>query len=155
MGKFLTLTTVTGIVLAGANLTISAIAQTQSDLFLAYPPPNHQTTASQIFLVGTAPADGEVLINGKLIERSPAGHFAPSFPLQIGDNQFVLRHKNQELQITVTRTSDAPKVPTDVAFAANSLTPASNITRLPGELICFGAIVSRGCCYSKFGQSNR
>lgn len=133
MRKILTLATITGIVLAGANLTISAIAQTPSNLFLAYPPQNHQTTASQIFLVGTAPVEGEVFINEKSIERSPAGHFAPSFPLQIGDNQFVLRHKNQEIQITVTRTSAALKISTTEDFAANSLTPASDIARLPGS----------------------
>ncbi|TVP56946.1 MAG: N-acetylmuramoyl-L-alanine amidase [Nodularia sp. (in: Bacteria)] len=91
-------------------------------------------------MIGTAPPDGQVLINGKPINRSQAGHFAPSFPLQLGENLFAVRHQNQELKIQVTRLATQPELPQGLAFAKDSLIPAANIARLPGELICFSAI---------------
>ncbi|MBD0346526.1 MAG: N-acetylmuramoyl-L-alanine amidase, partial [Coleofasciculus sp. Co-bin14] len=109
-------------------------------LSVVYPPADHQTTAERIFLIGTAPPTGEVLVNGKAIARSPAGHFAPSFPLQVGENQFTLRHSDRELQIKVTRLSTEPVVPQGLAFGKDSLTPVVDIAKMPGELICFGAI---------------
>lgn len=114
-------------------------AWAEQPLAVVYPPPNHKTTADRIFFIGTAPPSGEVLVNGKLITRSSAGHFAPSFPLQLGENQFTLRHKNQQVQINVTRTSTQPTLPTSLGFAKDSLTPAVDISTIPGELICFGA----------------
>ncbi|MEM9542708.1 MAG: N-acetylmuramoyl-L-alanine amidase [Cyanobacteria bacterium P01_E01_bin.42] len=111
-------------------------------LFLAYPPTNHQTTAERIFLIGTAAPRGSVSINGRAIQRSPGGHFAPSFPLRLGANNFVVRHGNETIRITVTRNSDRPILPTGADFAANSLSPARNIARLPGEPICFSAIAA-------------
>ncbi|MGL5878064.1 MAG: N-acetylmuramoyl-L-alanine amidase [Xenococcaceae cyanobacterium] len=105
-----------------------------------YPPAEHQTTASSIFLIGTAPDRGNVLVNDRAIERSKAGHFAPSFPLQIGENLFTVRYKEQEIQLKVTRNNTEPEIPTGLSFAKNSLIPASDMTRLPGELICFRAI---------------
>ncbi|MBE9128767.1 MULTISPECIES: N-acetylmuramoyl-L-alanine amidase [unclassified Coleofasciculus] len=115
-------------------------AWAEQPLYLAYPPANHQTTADQIFLIGTAPPAGEVLINGKVIERSPAGHFAPSFSLQLGENRFTLRYQNQDIEINVTRLDTAPEIPTGLTFGKESLTPSVNIAKLPGELLCFSAI---------------
>jgi N-acetylmuramoyl-L-alanine amidase len=112
----------------------------QQPLFIAYPPSNHETTADRIFLIGTAAADGEVTVNGETIDRSPAGHFAPSFPLQIGENRFIIRYQNQELQLVVTRKSTQPILPQGIDFAKGSLLPANSIARLPGESICFEAI---------------
>jgi N-acetylmuramoyl-L-alanine amidase len=126
--------------LAVVGTIIVSPAKAEQPLYVAYPPANHQTTAQQIFLVGSAPATGEVLVNGKAIARSPAGHFAPSFPLQLGENLFTLRYQNQELKIKVTRQSTAPALPVGLAFAKDSLTPAVDIAKMPGELICFGAI---------------
>ena len=114
--------------------------QAQQSLFLAYPPQDHQTTASQIFLIGTVDPQQEVKVNGTVIPRSPAGNFAPSFPLQMGENVFTIRSGNQEIQVKVTRISATPEPPQGVAFAPNSLTPSRDIARLPGELVCFGAI---------------
>ena len=114
--------------------------QAQQSLFLAYPPQDHQTTASQIFLIGTGDPQQEVAVNGTVIPRSPAGNFAPSFPLQMGENVFTIRSGNQEIQVKVTRISATPEPPQGVAFTPNSLTPARDIARLPGELVCFGAI---------------
>ena len=115
-------------------------AWAEQPLYVAYPPAAHQTTAEKIFLIGSAAPTGEVLVNGKAIARSPAGNFAPSFPLQVGENRFTVRYQNQEIQIKVTRQSTEPVLPAGLAFAKDSLTPAADIARMPGELICFGAI---------------
>ncbi|WP_250125763.1 N-acetylmuramoyl-L-alanine amidase [Chroococcidiopsis sp. CCMEE 29] len=109
-------------------------------LSVVYPPADHQTTAERIFLIGTAPSAGDVLVNGKPIERSPAGHFAPSFPLKLGDNIFTLHYQNQQVQIKVKRVATVPESPMGLAFGKDSLTPSVDIAKLPGELICFGAI---------------
>ena len=132
-----------GLAVLGTMITSPVLAE--QPLSVVYPPADHKTTAAQIFLIGTAPSMGEVLVNGKAITRSPAGHFAPSFPLQLGENQFTLRYQGnsgsqQQLQIKVTRTSTEPTLPGGLAFGKDSLTPAVDIARMAGELICFGAI---------------
>ena len=127
-----------GLALVGCAITSSAWAE--QPLYISYPPANHQTTASRIFFIGTAPAAGDVLVNGTRIARSAAGHFAPSFPLQLGVNRFTVRYQNQTVQIKVTRTSTQPTQPTGLEFGKDSLTPAVDIARMPGEFICFSAI---------------
>ncbi|MGB7275450.1 MAG: N-acetylmuramoyl-L-alanine amidase [Geitlerinemataceae cyanobacterium] len=127
-----------GLATLGAAIAFPVMAQ--QPLSIVYPPPNHETTADRIFLIGTAAADGEVTVNGETIERSPAGHFAPSFPLQIGENRFVIRYQNQELQWVVTRKSTQPILPQGIDFAKGSLLPVDPIARMPGESICFEAI---------------
>jgi N-acetylmuramoyl-L-alanine amidase len=139
MTNFLT-TTIIHSAIIGGMVGYSLIAKAQESLSVVYPPENHETIAEQIFLIGTASPEGEVTVNGEKIKRSPAGHFAPSFPLELGTNTFELRHNNEELEITITRVSDEPTVPTEVTFAENSLTPGVNITSLPGETICFSAV---------------
>ncbi|HEY9614873.1 N-acetylmuramoyl-L-alanine amidase [Allocoleopsis sp.] len=131
---------VLGLALLGT--VIASPAWAEQPLSVVYPPPNHKTTADRIFFIGTAPSSGEVVVNGKAIARSPAGHFAPSFPLQLGENQFTVRYQNQQVQIKVTRTSTQPTLPTGLAFSKDSLTPAVDIATMPGELVCFGAIAS-------------
>lgn len=128
-----------GLALIGSMLSVSS-AHAQQGLFVAYPSPNHKTNSERIFLIGTAPPGGEVLVNNQKIERSPGGHFAPSFPLKMGENLFTLRYQNQELQLKVTRESTQPVMPVGLAFAGDSLTPAVDISRQSGELICFGAV---------------
>jgi N-acetylmuramoyl-L-alanine amidase len=123
-------------------LVPSAYSLSQQPLFVVYPPPKHETTANRIFLIGTAPVAGQVMVNGQAIARSSAGHFAPSFPLQVGKNSFILRYDNQELQITVTRLSGQPELPAGLGFAQDSLTPKGNLTRQPNEPLCFSAIAS-------------
>ncbi|AFY48772.1 N-acetylmuramoyl-L-alanine amidase [Nostoc sp. PCC 7524] len=117
-----------------------ALAQPTPSLKVVYPQTNHQTSAEKIFFIGTAPPNGQVLINGTPINRSRSGHFAPSFPLKLGENIFEIRHQNQVLQIRVTRISTQPEIPQGLAFAQGSLTPSADIARLPGELICFSAV---------------
>jgi N-acetylmuramoyl-L-alanine amidase len=118
-------------------------AMAQSALKVVYPPPTHETTSDRIFLIGTAPADTEVTVNGQVIrERSPAGHFSPSFPLQLGDNTFTLRANDQTLTLMVKRLPSLSVLPTGLAFAPGSLTPASDRVRQLNEPICFSAIAS-------------
>lgn len=140
MKKILVLLVLGLAIALGSAWYIPSEVMAQQPLFVAYPPAEHNTTSDKIFLIGTAPPPGEVSVNGQTIERSPAGHFAPSFPLKLGDNQFALRYQNQELKIKVTRTSATPILPSGVAFAKDSLTPAVDIARMPGELICFAAV---------------
>jgi N-acetylmuramoyl-L-alanine amidase len=112
----------------------------EQPISVVYPPANHQTVADRIFLIGTAPPSGKVLVNGKPIERSHAGHFAPSFPLRVGDNTFTLQYQNQQVQLKVQRQDTTPAPPVGLAFGKDSLTPKVDIARMPGELVCFSAI---------------
>jgi N-acetylmuramoyl-L-alanine amidase len=113
-------------------------------LHLTYPPRQHQTTSSKIFFIGTAPKDGDVLINDRPIRRSIFGHFAPSFPLQIGENSFVLKYKDRATNVKVTRSLREPQPPKELGFIADSLYPSVDIARLPNERICFQAIATPG-----------
>ncbi len=129
----------------GVGLAVSlgapAIVKAEpNSLSVVYPPDGHETTAAQIFLIGTAPAAGAVTVNGQPVERSPAGHFAPSLPLQLGQNEFLLRYGDQSLTLRVNRVAVGASAPVGLAFAAGTLTPAVEITRLPNEPICFSAV---------------
>ena len=137
--KLIDVTTISSAILSGI-MGYSMVARAQQPLTVVYPPPDHETSAEKIFLIGTASPQAEVLVNGESIKRSPAGHFAPSFPLELGENTFQLRHDGEELKIVVTRVSNQPAIPTEVTFAENSLSPSVDITRLAGETICFSAV---------------
>ncbi|MEG3439756.1 N-acetylmuramoyl-L-alanine amidase [Pannus brasiliensis CCIBt3594] len=117
-------------------------AQTSRSLYLAYPSNNHQTVASQIFFIGSAPTTGQVTINNRVIDRSKQGNFAPSFPLQIGDNLFTIRHQNKTVNVKVTRLDRSLPIPKELGFTTASLNPSTDITRLVGEWICFTAIAT-------------
>ncbi|MBD2627823.1 N-acetylmuramoyl-L-alanine amidase [Trichormus variabilis] len=123
-------------------LFTSSVAKAQTSLVVVFPPTNYQTSTEKIFFIGTAPANGQVLINGKPISRSKTGHFSPSLPLQVGENLFRVTYQNQEREVKVTRLSTQLELPQGLGFAKDSLTPVADIARLPGELICFGAIAS-------------
>ncbi|MGB3298054.1 MAG: N-acetylmuramoyl-L-alanine amidase, partial [Phormidesmis sp.] len=87
--------------------------------------------------------DQPVTINGQTIEnRSGKGYFAPTLPLEMGENTFVLAQGNQSVTLTITRIASEPPVPEGVGFAADTLMPAVDIARLPGELVCLSAIAS-------------
>jgi N-acetylmuramoyl-L-alanine amidase len=106
-----------------------------------YPPDGHQTTAAQIFFIGTGAADQPVLLNGSPIEnRSADGHFAPSLPLELGSNVFTLSQGDRTLSITVTRLPDGPTLPDTLGFAEGSLVPGVDLARQPGDWVCLGAI---------------
>ncbi|WP_299408516.1 N-acetylmuramoyl-L-alanine amidase [Acaryochloris sp. IP29b_bin.148] len=112
-------------------------------LNVVYPANGHKTTATQIFLIGTAPAKGDVTINGKVIERSPTGNFAPSFPLNIGENTFNLQYGDQQLTLNITRTSTTPS-PAPTGWVEDSLEPKADIAKLPNEPVCFQTMAQPG-----------
>lgn len=141
MKQFLGLTALTDILLIGSMMATSLSARPESPLSVVYPPPEHQTVAEKIFFIGTASPQEPVFINEKKIEnRSASGHFAPSLPLEMGENIFTIRQGDEELELKVTRISDRPEIPEELAFAPGSLTPGVDFARLPNELICVGAI---------------
>ncbi len=121
-----------------------------TQLHLTYPPLQHTTTSDRLFFIGTAPKDGQVSINGKVISRSTAGHFAPSLPLRTGENIFQIKYTNptgdrnseKEITVKVVRESRITLPPKDIGFIENSLFPAVNIARQPNERICFDAIAT-------------
>lgn len=121
-----------------ASSIVAAPIHAAQPLYVAYPPANHETTSDRIFLIGTAPPGGTVLVNGTAIVRNTAGHFAPTFPLQVGVNQFDLRYGKQAVKLTVTRLAAASESPQGLTFG--TLSPAVDVARLPNELLCFTAI---------------
>ncbi|MBD2075177.1 N-acetylmuramoyl-L-alanine amidase [Phormidium sp. FACHB-592] len=121
-----------------ASSIVAAPIHAAQPLYVAYPPANHETTSDRIFLIGTAPPGGTVLVNGTAIVRNTAGHFAPTFPLQVGVNQFDLRYGKQAVKLTVTRLAAASEPPQGLTFG--TLSPAVDVARLPNELLCFTAI---------------
>lgn len=122
-------------------LAQSEMQPSPGSLFVAYPPAEHETVADQIFFIGTADPDEPVTINGQVIEnRSSDGHFAPSLPLEMGENTFTLVQGSQNVTLNITRTSIEPEIPDGIGFA--DIMPSENIARMPGELVCLSAIAS-------------
>ncbi|MEL7511730.1 MAG: N-acetylmuramoyl-L-alanine amidase [Cyanobacteria bacterium J06554_3] len=122
-------------------LAQAPVQSAPGSLFVAYPPATHQTVADRIFFIGTASPDAPVTINGQTIEnRSGDGHFAPTLPLEMGENTFQLVQGDERLTLTITRVSIEPPMPDGVGFAEGTLTPAADIARMPGELVCLSAI---------------
>ncbi|WP_035987023.1 N-acetylmuramoyl-L-alanine amidase [Leptolyngbya sp. KIOST-1] len=148
-----------------ATVGLAAIARAQVPLQVVYPPDGHQTTAAQIFFIGTAAADQPVLLNGEPIDnRSEAGHFAPSRPLDLGPNTFTLTQGDQTLEITVTRVDSGSVLPETPGFAEGSLVPAVDLAYQPGDWVCLGAVAPAqatvtatlaGQTYTLLPQANR
>ena len=121
-----------------------------TQLHLTYPPLRHITTSDRLFFIGTAPKDGNVSINGKAISRSKAGHFAPSLPLQLGENNFTIKYVNETgdrnserlINVKVLRESRIALPPQDIEFVEESLLPTVDTARQPNERICFDAIAT-------------
>ncbi|MEO1621029.1 MAG: N-acetylmuramoyl-L-alanine amidase [Cyanobacteria bacterium J06632_3] len=125
------------------SLSQAPVQSPPGSLFVAYPPAVHQTVADRIFFIGTASPDEPVTINGQVIDnRSSDGHFAPTLPLEMGENTFMLQQGDDSLTLTITRVSIEPPLPDGVGFAEGTLTPAADIARMPGELVCLSAIAS-------------
>jgi len=155
MKYFLGLAVSTSILLISSMAANSLPAQAKSPLSIVYPPPEHQTVAEKIFFIGSAPPSKPVFINGKEIKnRSSSGHFAPSLPLEVGENKFKIRYADKEIEIKITRSSSQPQIPEDLTFGENSLIPNVDIARLPDEPICFSAIAPPDAKVSaKIGKS--
>ena len=140
MKRFLGLTVSTDILLIGSMMATPLAARAEQ-LKIVYPPQEHETVAEKIFFIGTASPQEPVFINGEEIEnRSVSGHFAPSLPLKVGENAFVIRQQDEEVELKITRLSDRPEPKQLVT--SDALTPAVDIARLPNELICLGAAAS-------------
>jgi N-acetylmuramoyl-L-alanine amidase len=145
-----------GILVIGVLSFVFAIATNAqpfvppSQLHLTYPPLQHTTTSDRLFFIGTAPKDGIISINGKPISRSDAGHFAPSLPLQLGENDFEIKYVNtagdrnseRQIKVKVVRESRITMPPKDIGFIKESLFPNVDIARQPNERICFDAIAT-------------
>ncbi len=130
-----------GLALLGVGVAVVSPAVASDGITLVYPPADHQTTAHQIFFIGTASPDQPVLINGEPIDpRSESGHFAPSLPLQMGENQFTLSQGDETLTLTITRIAPGPTLPDSLGFAEGSLMPGAELDRQPGDLVCLGAV---------------
>lgn len=115
-----------------AGVAIAQPAPSSSELRLVYPPEGHQTASDRIFFLGTAPPTGEVTINGQGVNRSAFGHFAPSFPLQLGPNRFEIRWGDRTEIRTITRISHQPLLSTPLA----TLEPMVDWGWPIGEPIC-------------------
>ena len=124
--------------LVGMALTPSAWA-----LSVVYPPENHETTADRLFFIGTADPDQPVTLNGEVVERSPAGHFAPSIPLELGVNTVTLQQGDRSLTFSIHRLSAVPTLGAGELVMPGSLTPTADLALQPGELLCFEAIAAR------------
>lgn len=130
-----------GTVVPALTCQFAIVHPTMAELFVAYPPSNHTTVSDRIFFIGTGNPDSDVLINGNPVaDRSPAGHFAPTLPLTIGQNQFTITQGSESITFNITRDSLEPPQPNGIAFAENTLEPSRSLARQPGELICFGAV---------------
>ena len=130
-----------GVIVPALQFTIVQPAMAQDSLFVAYPPANHTTVSDRIFFIGTANPGSDVLLNGNPIaERSPAGHFAPTLPLAIGNNRVTITQGSESLTFNITRNSLEPPQPNGIAFAEGTLEPSRALARQPGELICFSAV---------------
>lgn len=141
MKRILGRAALTYLLLMSGMMQCSLSAKAESPLTVVYPPLEHQTVAEKIFFIGTASPQSPVFINDKQIEnRSAAGHFAPSLPLKMGKNNFVIRYQEEKIQLTITRISERPEAPNRLAFAPDSLTPMVDIARLPDEVICLSAV---------------
>jgi N-acetylmuramoyl-L-alanine amidase len=127
-------------IIYGFLLTLIVQPVYAQNLKVVYPPVNHETTADSIFIIGSGNADGTVIINNKPIMRSPQGNFAPSFPLQMGKNELIIRHGKEEIRRIITKVSNQPKIEDILSLSPNLLSPQVNISKLPNELVCFEAI---------------
>jgi N-acetylmuramoyl-L-alanine amidase len=118
-------------------LATPALAQKKM-LSVTYPPSIHKTRADKVFFIGTAPPASPVTINGKVIERSKTGNFAPTLPLKEGNNDFSIRYQDEEVKIKVTREPNVIPAPTS-GFREEGFEPKGKVTAMVGDTLCFGA----------------
>ncbi|NEZ56688.1 N-acetylmuramoyl-L-alanine amidase [Adonisia turfae] len=133
--------TLAGALVPALTCQLAIVHPAMAELFVAYPPSTHTTVSDRIFFIGTGAPDSDVLINGTPItDRSSAGHFAPTVPLAIGQNQFTITQGSESITFNITRDSLEPPQINGIAFAENTLEPSRSIARQPGELVCFEAV---------------
>lgn len=135
-GKYSHLGSLGGIAI---SCLVAAPLAAERSLYISYPPADYQTAADRVFLIGSAPSEGQVSINNQRIPRSKKGHFASVFNLKFGKNTFEIAYKNQHKEVVVTRSAVANNAAPTNSFVPNSLEPQGDLARMPGELVCFGA----------------
>jgi N-acetylmuramoyl-L-alanine amidase len=84
---------------------------TSKSLYVSYPPADYQTASDRIFLIGSAPSEGNVSVNNQPVPRSQKGHFASVFNLKVGKNTFAIDYKGQTKTIVVTRSTILSPIP--------------------------------------------
>jgi N-acetylmuramoyl-L-alanine amidase len=129
-------------VILGAIATVAIVAPAHpsgSKLHVSYPPASHKTDAEQVFIIGSAPTDGEVKIGNQIVPRSPKGHFASVFPLKVGSNTITIEYKGETKILTVKRQSPTGAELPQGKLVSESLEPQGNTARMLGETICFSA----------------
>lgn len=114
---------------------------------IVYPPNDRVTLSSSIFVIGTAPPSTRVTLNGRDIHRSPAGHFAPSVPLAIGNNTLTIslqspNGQTQQFVRQVTRRSPVRQPPLAAGILEDTIRPNAELWKQPGDIACFEAIAT-------------
>ncbi|MGK7912336.1 MAG: N-acetylmuramoyl-L-alanine amidase [Synechococcus sp.] len=114
---------------------------------IVYPPKERVTLSPSIFVIGTAPPTTRVTLNGQDIHRSPAGHFAPSVPLAIGNNTLTLSLQSPDGQVQqfvrqVIRRNPVRQPPTTAGILDDTIRPNSELWKRPGDVVCFEAIAT-------------
>ncbi|HEY9703009.1 MAG TPA: SH3 domain-containing protein, partial [Allocoleopsis sp.] len=121
------------------TVMMASIVNAQQGLYISFPDNNYTATTEKISLIGSAPPDGQVLINNQVIPRSKKGYFAYQITLNLGENNIIVKYEKQEKIIKIIRKNTVNVAPKD-DFASDSLTPGQDVARLPNELMCFSAI---------------
>ncbi|MEM9772270.1 MAG: N-acetylmuramoyl-L-alanine amidase, partial [Cyanobacteria bacterium P01_D01_bin.73] len=125
------------------EMPIAAAADTAQDFQVVYPPAEHRTVSDRIFFIGSGDPSQSVTVvfNNSApvtVHQSPGGNFAPSFPLAMGENRFILRQGDRTITRLVTRVSRVTP-PGDQGWVESQILPQGDLGRLPGEQLCFRA----------------
>ncbi len=131
--------TVAVAVAVGVSFPRAAMAE----LFVSYPPREHTTSSSQIFIIGTSEDGAPIAIDGELVDRNAGGHFAPIIPLELGLNTVLVQQGDRQIELQITRIDPRPTY-SNTSFTAETIEPNVAIERQLGEPICFSAIAPTG-----------
>ncbi|MEM1425417.1 MAG: N-acetylmuramoyl-L-alanine amidase [Cyanobacteria bacterium P01_H01_bin.130] len=131
----------------GGRLAQSQSSQPQTQpLMVVYPPATHTTTSDRIFFIGSGDPSLPVLVGLEgsgdapvAVHQSPMGNFAPSFPLQMGENRFLLRQGDRTVTRVVTRRSPLA-APAEHGWVEGQVFPQGDLGRLPQEQLCFRGV---------------
>ena len=122
-----------------------AQAQSSQPLMVVYPPETHTTTSDRIFFIGSGDPSLPVLVGLEgsgdapvAVHQSPQGNFAPSFPLRMGENRFLLRQGDRTVTRVVTRRSPLA-APAEHGWVEGQIFPQGDLGRLSHEQLCFRA----------------
>jgi N-acetylmuramoyl-L-alanine amidase len=106
-------------------------------LSIAFPPDGYRTKAASIFILGSSPPSGLLLIDGQEVRRSPSGYFAPTVALELGVNTVEARCGEESISIRVTRLPLIDMPSGEAAVAPGSIYPEAPQAFMPGEIVDF------------------